>query len=86
MSGKYRHCGLSTLLLRWMNKTTGCKYDYIIPRVDWDSRTWTDEEILKDYGYTDEETEIILHYNDDLIPASWKKTHSETSNNYPMES
>ena len=86
MSGKYRHCGLSTILLRWMNKTTGCKYDYIIPRVDWDSRTWTDEEILKDYGYTDEETEIILHYNDDLIPASWKKTHSETSNNYPMES
>lgn len=73
MSGKYRHCGLSTILLRWMNKTTGCKYDYIIPRVDWDSRTWTDEEILKDYGYTDEEIEIILHYNDDLIPASWLK-------------
>jgi hypothetical protein len=71
MSGKYRHCGLSTILLRWMNKTTGCKYDYIIPRVDWDSRTWTDEEILKDYGYTNEETENILHYNDDLIPDSW---------------
>jgi hypothetical protein len=73
MSGKYRHCGLSTILLRWMNKTTGCKYDYILPRVDWDSRTWTDEEILKDYGYTDEEIEKVLHYNDDLIPASWLK-------------
>jgi hypothetical protein len=73
MSGKYRHCGLFTILLRWMNKTTGCPYDYIIPRVDWDSRAWTDEEILKDYGYTDEEIETILHYNDDLIPASWLK-------------
>lgn len=73
MSGKYRHCGLFTILLRWMNKSTCCKYDYILPRVDWDSRTWTDEEILKDYGYTDEEIETILHYNDDLIPASWLK-------------
>lgn len=73
LSGKYRHCGLFTILLRWMNKSTCCKYDYILPRVDWDSRDWTDEEILKDYGYTDEEIEEILHYNDDLIPESWKK-------------
>lgn len=73
MSGKYRHCGLFTILLRWMNKSTCCKYDYILPRVDWDTREWTDEEILRDYGYTDEEIETILHYNDDLIPDTWKK-------------
>lgn len=72
-NGKYRHCGLFTILLRWMNKTTGCPYSYIIPRVDWDSHTWTDEEILRDYGYTDEEIETVLHYNDDLIPDRWKK-------------
>jgi hypothetical protein len=71
ISGKYRHCGLFTILLRWMNKSTCCPYDYILPRVDWDSRDWTDEEILKDYGYTDEEIENILHYNDDLVPDSW---------------
>lgn len=71
-NGKYRHCGLFTILLRWMNKSTCCPYDLIIPRVDWDSRTWTDEEILRDYGYTEEEIENILHYNDDLIPARWK--------------
>lgn len=85
ISGKYRHCGLFTILLRWMNKSTCCKYDYILPRVDWDSRTWTDEEILKDYGYTEEEIEKVLHYNDDLIPASWKKARNEASNNYPRE-
>jgi hypothetical protein len=72
VSGKFRHCGLSTILLRWMNKSTQCAWDYIIPRVDW-SKPWTDEEILKDYGYTDEEIEKVLHYNDDLIPASWLK-------------
>lgn len=37
----------------------------IIPHVDW-SRPWTDEEILKDYGYSDEEIEEILHFNDAL--------------------
>jgi hypothetical protein len=73
MSGKYRHCGLFTILLRWMNKTTGCKYDYILPRVDWDSKDWTDEEILRDYGYTEEEIKTVLHYNYDIIPPSWKK-------------
>ena len=31
----------------------------VIPRVDW-SHEWTDEEILKDYGYTDEEVEELL--------------------------
>ena len=85
MSGKYRHCGLFTILLRWMNKSTCCKYDYILPRVDWDNRTWTDEEILKDYGYTDEEIEEVLHYNDDLIPVSWKKAHNDDSRKLPVE-
>ena len=85
MSGKYRHCGLFTILLRWMNKSTCCKYDYILPRVDWDNRTWTDEEILKDYGYTDEEIEEVLHYNDDLIPVSWKKARNDDSRKLPAE-
>ena len=42
------------------------------------------DKVLKNFSY--EEIEEVLHYNDDLIPASWKKTRSETSNNYPMES
>jgi hypothetical protein len=79
-NGKYRHCGLFTILLRWMNKSTCCPYDLIIPRVDWDSRTWTDEEILRDYGYTEEEIENILHYNDDLIPARWKAGAEDETN------
>lgn len=79
MSGKFRHCGLSTILLRWMNKSTQCAFDYIIPRVDW-SHTWTDEEILRDYGYTEEEIENILHYNDDLIPARWKAGAEDETN------
>lgn len=37
----------------------------IMPHVDW-SRPWTDEEILKDYGYSDKEIEEILHFNDDI--------------------
>lgn len=37
----------------------------IIPHVDW-SRPWTDEEILKDFDYSDAEIEEILHFNDDI--------------------
>ena len=48
-----------------MNKPTACPFPYAIPNVDW-SRPWTDEEILKDYGYSDEEIEEILHFNDDI--------------------
>lgn len=72
LNGKYCKSGLATILLRAMNKSTGCPFGFIIPRVDW-TREWTDEEILRDYGYSDEEIEEILHYNDDLIPKNWKK-------------
>lgn len=84
LTGKYRHCGLATILLRWMNKSTQCAWSYIIPRVNW-KRPWTDEEILKDYGYTEEEIEKVIHYNDDLIPASWKKAHNDDSQKLPVE-
>lgn len=70
-SGRYCKSGLSTILLRALNKPTSCPFDFILPRVDW-TREWTDEEILRDYGYSSEEIEEILHYNDDLIPKGWK--------------
>ena len=65
LSGKGRLRGLFSILLRAMNKPTACPFRYVIPRVDW-SRSWTDEEILADYGYTAEEIEEILHFNDDI--------------------
>lgn len=65
LSGKGRLSGLFSILLRAMNKPTGCPFPYAIPRVDW-SHPWTDEEILKDYGYSDKEIEEILHFNDDI--------------------
>lgn len=65
LSGKGRLSGLFSILLRAMNKPTGCPFPYAIPNVDW-SHPWTDEEILKDYGYSDEEIEEILHFNDDI--------------------
>lgn len=72
LSGKYCKSGLSNILLRAMNKSTDCPFGFIIPRVDW-TREWTDEEILRDYGYSNEEIEEILHYNADLIPKNWKR-------------
>ncbi len=36
--------------------------DIIIPHVDW-SKEWSDEEILKEYGYTQDEIETILNLN-----------------------
>lgn len=72
LNGKYCKVGLSTILLRAMNKTTSCPFEFILPRVDW-TKEWTDEEILKDYGYSNEEIKQILHYNDDLIPKGWKE-------------
>lgn len=50
--------GLSNLLLKGLGKQTG-NPEYAIPRVDW-TREWTDEGILKDYGYTDEEIKELL--------------------------
>lgn len=72
LGGRYCKSGLSNILLRALNKPTSCPFDFIIPRIDW-TREWTDEEILKDYGYSNEEIEEILHYNDDLIPKNWKR-------------
>ena len=52
-----------------MNKPTSCPFPYAIPKVDW-TRPWTDEQILEDYGYTKEEIDTILHFNDDLKTAT----------------
>ena len=68
--GNYRNSGLAGILLRGLNIDTG-DFSLAIPNVDW-SRPWTDEEILKDFDYSDEEIEEILHFNDDLIPTSWR--------------
>ena len=43
-----------------MNTSTARPYSIMIPNVDW-THSWTDEEILKDYGYTDEEIKEILY-------------------------
>lgn len=51
--------GLASILLAGLNKPTGCPFDQAIPNVDW-TRSWTDEEILKDYGYSDLEVREIL--------------------------
>ena len=66
LNGKGRLQGLFSILLRAMNKPTSCPFPYAIPKVDW-TRSWTDEEILEDYGYTKEEIIDILSFNDDLI-------------------
>lgn len=72
LNGRYCKSGLSNILLRTLNKPTSCPFDFILPRVDW-TKEWTDEKILRDYGYYSEEIEEILHYNDDLIPKNWKR-------------
>ena len=58
-NGKNPKSGLASILLAGLNKPTGCPFSFAIPRVDW-SRPWTDEEILKDYGYSDKEIKQIL--------------------------
>ena len=50
--------GLMHKLIKGLNKSCGT-IDIAIPRVDW-SHPWTDEEILKEYGYTEEEIKEIL--------------------------
>ena len=50
--------GLCHKLLKGLNKSSGT-ITPAIPRVDW-SHHWTDEEILKEYGYTEEEIKEIL--------------------------
>lgn len=49
---------LSNKLIKGLNKTGG-SWKNAIPRIDW-NRPWTDEEILKEYGYDDKEIEEIL--------------------------
>lgn len=58
-NGKNPKSGLTSILLAGLNKPTGCPFDLAIPNVDW-TRSWTDEEILKDYGYSDSEIKEIL--------------------------
>ena len=41
------------------NKDGGTALGKYLPKVDW-TRSWTVEEILKDYGYTDIEIENIM--------------------------
>ena len=50
--------GLMHKLIKGLNKAGGT-IELAIPRVDW-SHSWTDEEILKEYGYTEEEIKEIL--------------------------
>ena len=50
--------GLMHKLIKGLNKSSG-SVELAIPRVDW-SHPWTDEEILKEYGYTEEEIKEIL--------------------------
>ena len=50
--------GLMHKLIKGLNKSCGT-IDIAIPRVDW-LHPWTDEEILKEYGYTEEEIKEIL--------------------------
>lgn len=57
--GKNPKSGLASILLAGLNKPTSCPFDQAIPNVDW-TRSWTDEEILKDYGYSDSEIKGIL--------------------------
>ena len=53
--------GLMHKLIKGLNKSSG-SIELAIPRVDW-SHPWTDEEILKEYGYTEEEIKEILEWN-----------------------
>ena len=50
--------GLMNKLIKGLNKSCGT-IELAIPRVDW-TRKWTAEEILKEYGYTDEEIKEII--------------------------
>lgn len=59
LAGRNPKSGLASILLAGLNKPTDCPFDQAIPNVDW-SREWTDEEILKDYGYPNEEIKNIL--------------------------
>ena len=42
-----------------MHKDTLTEITYWFPKVDW-TRSWTVEEILKDYGYTEDEIKTVM--------------------------
>lgn len=48
-----------TKILKAMNKNGWVDFNYWLPKVDW-SRAWTVEEILIDYGYTEEEIAEVM--------------------------
>lgn len=50
---------LSNKLLQGLNVMVDFPDPYAIPRIDW-NRAWTDEEILKEYGFTEEEIKEII--------------------------
>lgn len=50
---------IASQLVRGINKQSLSETYSFLPKVDW-TKTWTDEEILEDYGYTDEEIKEIL--------------------------
>jgi hypothetical protein len=46
-------------VLTAMNADSYCQVNKFIPKVDW-TRSWTVEEILKDYGYTQKEIDEVI--------------------------
>jgi hypothetical protein len=50
-----------------MHKDSWVSFNYWFPKVDW-TRAWTVEEILADYGYTEEEIAEVMADLDSLGP------------------
>ena len=50
-------CGSGNLLIACL--IAGADSDKVFPKVDW-TRSWTVEEILKDYGYTEGEIKEVM--------------------------
>ena len=51
---------IMTEIVRGLNKQSFPNTTLFLPKVDW-NRSWTDEEILRDYGYTEDEIKEILN-------------------------
>lgn len=60
LAGRDPKSGLASKIMYAYNYNAAGPYAICIPCVDW-SHPWTDEEILRDYGYTDEEISILLN-------------------------
>lgn len=65
LKGKPSRSGLASILISLMHKPGHYKLDMAIPRVDW-NKPWTDEEILKDYNFNDNEIKEILSLGEDI--------------------